>query len=138
MSSPSAFRIPDLWSYCPFPAIFHENGDAIATESEHWLLAHCTNITPGLRREVPHLMSGQLAAFCYNNCNDERFRVVCDFMITLFLLDDVSDEFKTKDTEILMDIIMNAMKEPGVYRPGATNDQKHPAEEPDASKLTRE
>lgn len=59
-------------------------------------------------------------------------------MITLFLLDDVSDEFKTKDTEILMDIIMNAMKEPGVYRPGATNDQKHPAEEPDASKLTRE
>ncbi|KIJ41061.1 hypothetical protein M422DRAFT_255906 [Sphaerobolus stellatus SS14] len=138
MSTPSGFFIPDLWAHCPYPAIYHPNGDAVVSESDEWILSRCTGISPSLRRELPHLMSGQLAAFCYNSCSDERLRLVCDFMITLFLMDDLSDEFKTKETEVLMDIVMNAMEEPNFYRPGITNGEKHPEVEPDASKLSRD
>lgn len=144
MSSPSSafkptrFRLPDLWSHCPYPAIYHQNGDAIALASERWVQDNSRVMTPLLRKTIEQLGSGQLAAFCYNHVNDERFRIVCDFMIVLFLLDDLSDELATRDSEIFSDIVMNAMTFPEYYKPTKSKGKEQPELEPDCSKLTRE
>ena len=137
-STVSAFRLPDLASYCPFTPRFHENGDAIAAASEKWVENGCRVFTPAMRRHMDGLMSGQLAAYCYNQCSDDRFRLICDFMLVLFLLDDLSDDLMTKETEVLADVVMNAMNFPESYRPTKTNGKVQPELESDASILTRE
>ncbi|KIJ41100.1 hypothetical protein M422DRAFT_255948 [Sphaerobolus stellatus SS14] len=138
MSNKFGFVIPDLWAQCPWPAIFHPNGAAIEAESDRWIFSHCPNNQASLLRIVPSLRSGALAAFCYNNCSDERFRLVCDFIAVLFLLDDITDELDTMDNDLFRDIITNALIDPTSYRPGMTNGKEHPAEEPDASRVVRD
>ena len=137
-STVSAFHLPALVSYCPFTAEFHPNGNAIAAASEKWVENACRVFTPDMRRHMDGLMSGQLAAYCYNRCSDERFRLICDFMIVLFLLDDLSDDLLTKETEVLTDVVMNAMNFPQWYRPTHTKGKVQPELESDASILTRE
>ncbi|KIJ41130.1 hypothetical protein M422DRAFT_68403 [Sphaerobolus stellatus SS14] len=140
MLPPAGFFLPDLWSHCPYPAIYHPNGDALIDESDEWMITGCvsSNRNAGLRRAMPQILAGKLAAFCYNNCSDERFRIVADFNIWLFFMDDLSDEFKTDETELFLDIVMNAMEDTTCYRPGITNGEKHPQVEPDASLLARD
>jgi alpha-muurolene/germacrene-A/gamma-muurolene/(+)-delta-cadinol synthase len=137
-STITAFQVPDLQSHCPFPAAYHKNGDAIAAASEKWVENGCRVFTADMRRHIASLGSGQLAAYCYNQCSDERFRIICDFMLVLFLLDDLSDDLMTKDTEILADVVMNAMNFPESYRPTQTKGKEQPLLESDASILTRE
>ncbi|KAF8590195.1 terpenoid synthase [Ramaria rubella] len=137
-STSTAFRLPDLMSNLPFTAAYHRSGDAIATASEKWVEQGCRIFTADMRRHLNGLMAGQLAAYCYNECSDERFRVVCDFMHVLFLLDDFSDELMTKDTEILADVVMNAIAFPESYRPTNTKGKEQPEIESDASSLTRD
>ncbi|KAF8588089.1 terpenoid synthase [Ramaria rubella] len=137
-STVTAFRLPDLISNCPFPVAYHKNGDAIAAASEKWVEQGCRVFTEDMRRHLRGLMAGQLAAYCYNKCSDERFRVICDFMLVLFLLDDLSDDLMTKDTEILADVVMNAIAFPEAYRPTHTKGKEQPEIESDASSLTRD
>ncbi|KAF8528719.1 isoprenoid synthase domain-containing protein, partial [Gautieria morchelliformis] len=137
-STITAFQVPDLQSHCPFPAAYHKNGDAIATVSEKWVENGCRVFTAAMRRHIAGLGAGQLAAYCYNQCSDERFRIICDFMLVLFLLDDLSDDLMTKDTEILADVVMNAMNFPESYRPTQTRGKEQPQLESDASILTRD
>ena len=136
-STTSEFELPDLFSCCPFPAIYHKNGDAISAISEKWFENSCRVFTEDMRRHIRGLMAGQLTAFCYNQCSDDRLRIVCDFMLTLFLLDDLSDDLMTKDTEILADVVMNAMNFPESYRPTQSKGKVQPQVESDASRLTR-
>lgn len=138
MVAPTAFQLPDLISYCPFPTSYHKNGDAIASASAKWVEHGCRVFTEDMRRHLGSLASGQLAAYCYNQCTAERLRLICDFMNVLFLLDDLSDELITKDTEVLADIVLNAMTFPQSYRPTNTKGKEQPKVEPDASSLTRE
>lgn len=137
-SNQDGFLLPDLWSHCPYPAIYHKNGDATAAASEKWVQDNSRVMTPLLRKTIGQLGAGQLAAFCYNHADDERFRLVCDFMITLFLLDDLSDDLATRDAEVFSDIVMNAMAFPKHYKPSTCKGKEQPIIEPDCSKLTRE
>ena len=140
-SSPvSAFQLPDFYSICTFPYLYHKNGDAIAIASEKWVEDGCRVFTEDMRRYLYALKGGQLAAMCYNDCSDERLKVISDFLFVTFLLDDLSDGLMTKDTEILADTIMNAMNFPESYRPTQTlkKGMAQPQIEPDASRLTRE
>ncbi|KAF8580485.1 terpenoid synthase [Ramaria rubella] len=132
------YQLPDLISICPFPSAYHKNGDAIAAASEQWIERTCRVFTEDMRRHLDSLMGGQLAAYCYTQCNDERFRLVCDFMLVLFLLDDLSDDLMTRDTEVLADVIMNALAFPESYRPTHMNGKEQPEVELDASLLTRD
>ncbi|KAF8580583.1 terpenoid synthase [Ramaria rubella] len=136
--STSFFRLPDLISHCPFRPAYHKNGDILAAASGKWFENGRHGLTEDMRRHVRESRFGQLAAYCYNECEDHRFRVVCDFLNVLFLLDDFSDDLKTKDTEILADVVMNAFTFPQFYRPTHTKGKEQPDNEPDLSRLTRD
>jgi hypothetical protein len=135
----TTFKLPDLESYCDtFPATYHKNGDAISAESVKWFENGCRNFTEETRRRLYGLKGGQLVAYCYPDCDDEHLRVICDCMNFLFHLDDISDDMMTKDTEVLNDIVLNALWFPQFYRPTHAKGKEQPDEEPDASKLGRE
>ncbi|KAF8507605.1 terpenoid synthase [Gautieria morchelliformis] len=131
-------RLPDLISHCPFKPVSHKNGDAVAAASEKWFEDGCRVFSADMRRHIAELKNGKLAAYCYNECDDQRFRVICDYLIASWLIDDLSDAMTTKDTEILADLVMNAMTFPEFYRPTHTGGKEQPDEEPDLSRLMRD
>ena len=138
MSHKLGFIIPDLWAQCSFPTVLHPKAAAIELESDQWILGHCPRNQKSLLRIIPSLRSGALAGYCYNNCSDDRFRGICDFIAVLFLLDDITDELDPENTDVFKDIIANALNDPSSYRPGMTDGIEHPKEEPDASRVVRE
>lgn len=84
--APTSFILPDLFSHCPFPLIYHPNGDAIAQESVDWLDTSCPDLSPKQRKALHGLKAGELTGYCYPTTSPERLRVVSDFMNYLFHL----------------------------------------------------
>ncbi|KAI0351509.1 terpenoid synthase [Trametes cingulata] len=128
------FILPDLVGHCHFPLTYHPNGDAIAAESVRWLDEGCPELSPKARAALYGLQAGELTAYCYPHCSDERLRVVSDFMNYLFHLDNISDGMMRKGTEELSDVVMNALWFPDRYIP--TKGQ--PSTEASAGKMARD
>ncbi|KAF8499975.1 terpenoid synthase [Gautieria morchelliformis] len=105
-SDPTILRIPDITSHCPFKLAYHKNGDALAADSE-------TGSKEGVRSATS---------------SDDRFRVVCDMFNVWWLLDDLSEELRAGETEILADF----------YKPTHAGGKEQPDEEPDVSRLSRD
>lgn len=137
-SDGAVLRLPDLISHCPFKPVLHKNGDTLAAASEKWFEDGCRVFSADMRRHLHELNAGKLIAYCYNECDDHRFRIICDFLNVIWLIDDFSDTLMTKDVEILADLVMNAISFPKFYRPTHTGGKEQPDEEPDLSGLMRE
>ncbi|KAI0374636.1 terpenoid synthase [Pilatotrama ljubarskyi] len=133
-SRPDHFILPDLAGHCHFPLTYHPNGDAIAAESVRWLDQGCPELSPKARTALYGLQAGELTAYCYPYCSDERLRVVSDFMNYLFHLDNISDGMMRQGTEELSDVVMNALWFPDRYMP--TGGQ--PSTEASAGKMARD
>jgi alpha-muurolene/germacrene-A/gamma-muurolene synthase len=133
---PNFFVLPDLVSHCPFSPTYHNEGDAIATESLNWILSSSPHFTQSKVAAMQGLQAGELTAYCYNNCTSGRLRIVSDFMNYLFHLDDVSDGYLARDAKGLADVVMNAFEWPDSFR--AFPGQPDGIQENNAAKLARE
>ncbi|KAK1231745.1 Anterior gradient protein 3 [Marasmius sp. AFHP31] len=133
-----SFMLPDLVSHCTFPLAYHENGDAVASQSVRWLDQSCPMLNEKRRKALYGLQAGELTAFCYNTTTDERLRVVSDFMNYLFHLDNISDGMMTSDTDVLADSVMNALWFPESYKATQAPGKEQPEEEINAGKLARD
>ena len=137
-STPTGFRLPDLVSHCHFPLIYNKHGDEAAIESVRWLDEGCPEFTQKGRSALYGLMAGELTAYCYTTCDAERLRVVSDFMGYLFHLDNISDGMMKRETDVLADIVMNALWYPEDYKPTRAYGKVQPDEEISAGRLARE
>ncbi|TFK30274.1 terpenoid synthase [Coprinopsis marcescibilis] len=131
---PTSFILPDLVSHCTFKLSYNPHGDEIAAQSVKWLDTNCPDLNAKQRRALYGLQAGELTAYCYNTATPERLRVVSDFMNYLFHLDNISDGMMTRETDVLADVVMNALWLPERYEP--CKDQ--PAEELNPGKLARD
>jgi hypothetical protein len=84
--APTSFILPDLFSHCPFPLVYHPNGDAVAQESVDWLDSSCPELSVKQRKALRGLKAGQLTAYCYHTAPRDRLRVISDFLSYLFHL----------------------------------------------------
>ena len=132
--APRGFILPDLVSHCGFTLSCNRHGDIVAAESDKWLDDGCPELTLKARKALYGLHAGELVAFCYTSCDAYRLRVVTDFMNYLFHLDNISDGMLTNESDMLGDIVMNALWIPEEYKPT----KGMPAEEVSAGKLARE
>ncbi|KAJ6526274.1 isoprenoid synthase domain-containing protein [Mycena vulgaris] len=137
-ATPTSFIIPDLVSHCPFPLVYHPNGDVVAQESVDWLDTSCSELSPKQRKALHGLKAGELTAYCYHTTPPERLRVISDFMNYLFHLDNISDGMMTRDTEVLSDAVMNSLWLSHSYRPTSGPNKVQPSEELNAGKLARD
>ncbi|KAJ7355856.1 terpenoid synthase [Mycena albidolilacea] len=136
--APTSFILPDLFSHCPFPLIYHPNGDTVAQESVDWLDTSCPELSPKQRKALHGLKAGELTGYCYPTTSPERLRVVSDFMNYLFHLDNISDGMMKNQTEVLSDSVMNALWFFNFYRPTDSLGKTQPSEELNAGKLARD
>ncbi|KAJ7080410.1 terpenoid synthase [Mycena belliarum] len=137
-ASPKFFILPDLFSDCPFPLIYHRDGDVVAQESVDWLDSGCSELSPKGRKALHGLKAGELTAYCYYTAPPERLRIISDFMNYLFHLDNISDGMMTRDTEVLSDAVMNALWYSDSYKPTSAMNKEQPAQELNAAKLARD
>lgn len=137
-SIPDYFILPDLVSHCNFPLAYHPHGDSVAAASDKWLDRGCPELTPKKRKALYGLKAGELTAYCYPFCTEERLRVVSDFMNYLFHLDNISDGMLRHATEELSDVVMNAMWFSEKYIPTHHPGKEQADEEASAGKLARE
>lgn len=107
----TSFILPDLVSHCTYPLRINPNCDAVAHESEKWLL-EAANHDARKRAKFMGLKAGQLTASCYPDADPFHLRVCDDFMNYLFNLDDWLDEFDVEDTYGMADCCIGAMLDP--------------------------
>ncbi|KAF9469373.1 terpenoid synthase [Collybia nuda] len=137
-SHPTSFMLPDLVAHCTFPLSYHPNGDDIAQQSVAWLDSNCPDLALKQRRALRGLQAGELTAYCYNTTSSERLRVVSDFMNYLFHLDNISDGMMTRETDVLSDVVMNALWFSDHYRPTHGPGKEQSDEELNPGKLARD
>lgn len=136
--APKRFIIPDLVSHCNFPLTCQPNAESIAVASDRWLDEGCPELDSRKRTALFGLRSGILTAHCYPDADDEHLRVVADFLVYLFHLDNISDKMQVQGTEQLADVVMNAHWLPERYAPTSFPGKEQPAEEFSAGRMARE
>jgi alpha-muurolene/germacrene-A/gamma-muurolene synthase len=154
----TSFIIPDLVSHCNFPLSYNVHGDEVARESVDWLDVNCPDLNVKQRRDLRGLQAGELTAYCYHTASRERLRVVSDFMNYLFHLcdflrnvmtsihlislfprrDNISDGMMTRETDVLADVVMNALWFTDKYMPTNSVGKVQPKVELNPGKLARE
>ncbi|CCM04708.1 uncharacterized protein FIBRA_06895 [Fibroporia radiculosa] len=137
-AAPTSFVLPDLIAHCTFPLTRHPDGEAIAAASDRWLDDNCPDLSPKKRAAIYTLKSGILTAHCYPNATASRLRIVADFLIYLFHLDNISDAMAERGTEQLADAVMNAHWFPERYAPTHFQGKEQPEGEYSASRLARD
>lgn len=134
MSQLPHFVLSDLVGHCTFPLCFHQHGDI--TSARSWLDVGCPEFTPKPRSALCGLGSGVLTAYRYSYAkNDERLRVVSDFMNLLFHLD---NGVRRTGMEELADPVTNAVWFPERYLSTSALGKPRSEEECSAGKLARE
>ncbi|KAF8507833.1 terpenoid synthase [Hysterangium stoloniferum] len=136
MPTQTSFLLPQI--SCPFNVSYHPNGDVVAAASDKWFEGGSDHFTEAKRRRLYEIKAGQLTAYCYNDADDNRLRVVCDFINILFHLDDLFDNLSTRDTVAFSDVVMNALTSPHAYRIILPSGTKLPEAEPEASRIVRD
>jgi hypothetical protein len=134
----TSFIIPDLVSHCTFPLSYNVHGDEIAKQSVEWLDSNCPDLNAKQRRALRGLQAGELTAYCYHTASAERLRVVSDFMNYLFHLDNISDGMMTRETDVLADVVMNALWFTDKYMPTNSVGKEQPKAELNPGKLARD
>jgi len=132
---PHSFQLPQF--SLPFTLSYPPNGDAIAADSDEWFKAIYGRLSETQLRNLYGLKAGILTGYCYPYTDDERLRIICDFMNILFHLDDLSDPLSLGDTKSFAAVIMNAFDSPLVYREHLPDGTVLPSTESAASKLCR-
>ncbi|KAG8898776.1 hypothetical protein FRB99_007176 [Tulasnella sp. 403] len=116
------FTIPDFPAVCPFPLTVNANRDPHGRLSNEWINAFGVFPNPSHEKAVKAMNFGLLTAMCYPDADEQRFRIICDFIHALFAFDDLTDEgalFKDSDaTKRAADIVMNALWHPYTYETG--------------------
>ncbi|KIM48679.1 hypothetical protein M413DRAFT_83524 [Hebeloma cylindrosporum] len=133
-----SFILPDLVSHCSFSLSYHVDGDEIAQRSVDWLNSRCPDLNPKQRHALRGLQAGELTAYCYHTATPERLRVVSDFMNYLFHLDNISDGMMTRETDLLADVVMNALWYSEKYMPTKVPGKEQADEELNPGKLARD
>ncbi|KAG9039883.1 hypothetical protein FRB95_004355 [Tulasnella sp. JGI-2019a] len=90
-TSPS-YIIPDFISISPSPFRVNPNYASTVLSSVEWLDSF--GVHPNLKHRAAFrsMDFGMLTAMCYADANQERFRLLCDYINALFAYDDLADE----------------------------------------------
>lgn len=118
--TPSSFYLPDLERSSPFPLRSNLHYQPTASISNEWISGYGIHPNQAHRIGFESCAFGLLVSYCYPRADMERFRVLCDFINSLFAFDDLMDEeHLVRDvhgTRAVMDIAMNGLWHPETYQ----------------------
>ena len=105
------FALPDLRSMCPLEDATNPHHKSAAAESRAWINSFKV-FNDEKRAEFIAGSNELLVSHAYPFAPYERFRVCCDFINTLFVVDEISDEQNGEDALSTGMIYLNVLKDP--------------------------
>ena len=105
------FTLPDLHSMCPLKDATNPHHKAAAAESRAWINSFKV-FNDEKRAEFIAGSNELLVSHAYPFAPYERFRVCCDFINTLFVVDEISDIQNGEDALTTGMIYLNVLKDP--------------------------
>ena len=105
------FTLPDLRSMCPLEDKTNPHHKSAAAESRAWINSFKV-FNDKKRAEFIAGSNELLVSHSYPFAPYERFRVCCDFINTLFVVDEISDEQNGEDALSTGMIYLNVLKDP--------------------------
>ncbi|KAF9648811.1 terpenoid synthase [Thelephora ganbajun] len=105
------FALPDLHSTCPLKDATNPHHKSAAAESRAWINGFKV-FSDEKRAEFIAGSNELLVSHAYPFAPYERFRVCCDFINTLFVVDEISDVQNGKDALSTGMIYLNVLKDP--------------------------
>lgn len=107
---PSSFVLPDLLTLVNFPFAQSPHYKQAGKESAAWIDGF--NMFKD-RKKVEFIQSCTelLVSYFYPTASYEKFRVCCDFMNIVFLLDEICDEQDGDEARQTADIFVSALKD---------------------------
>ncbi|KAK6977226.1 terpene cyclase [Favolaschia claudopus] len=117
----SSLILPDLHARWPFPGIRSPFANTITPETQAWVEG-LGILSPILRKKLQASNFGGLVSFAYAHVLDvEKYRVCCDFVAILFLVDDITDELGVKEVEAVFELARDALRNYDDPRPVGEN-----------------
>ena len=113
ISGANQFYLPDLFSVCPLQngTIFPGDYKAIGAESKAWINALDT-LTERQRDILNKTNSELLSARAFPYASEERFRICCDYLNLLWMIDEISDDQDELGARTTGDIFINCLRDP--------------------------
>lgn len=105
------FILPDLHSMCPLKDATNPHHKTAAAESRAWINSFKV-FSDEKRAEFIAGSNELLVSHAYPFASFERFRVCCDFINTLFVVDEISDVQNGTDALTTGMIYLNVLKDP--------------------------
>jgi len=105
------FTLPDLHSMCPLEDATNPHHKSAAAESRAWINSFKV-FSDEKRAEFIAGSNELLVSHSYPSAPYERFRVCCDFINTLFVVDEISDVQNGEDALSTGMIYLNVLKDP--------------------------
>ncbi|KAK7030049.1 terpene cyclase [Favolaschia claudopus] len=124
MPSPSvqsSLILPDLHARWPFPSIRSHLAQTIPLETQAWIESLGVLSAP-LRKKFEASNFGELASIAHVHVSDaEKYRVCCDFLSLLFIMDDTTDDLGVNEVKAVFAIATDALKNHDKPRPIGEN-----------------
>lgn len=117
---PSAYRLPDLHSLCPWVASFNPHHAEVAAASARWTLRYVGDIINDTAR-LAHFDQGYtelLCAWVYPYASADTLRVCCDLINLVYAVDELSDEQSGEDARSTVETLLHTFQEP-TYNDGS-------------------
>jgi hypothetical protein len=105
------FILPDLHSMCPLKDATNPHHKSAAAESRAWINSFQV-FNDEKRAEFIAGSNELLVSHAYPFASYDRFRVCCDFINTLFVVDEISDMQNGADALSTGMIYLNVLKDP--------------------------
>lgn len=106
----AGFSIPDFWKMSSFPAEYNKDGDLVSLETQEWFETVAkSQAPPALFQTVRECCAGELAGYAYSPAAPyPALRLASDFLLLLFIMDDLSDLMDDHQAQNFEDIILDA------------------------------
>ena len=107
----SQYLLPDLLSQCTSTLSINPHYARCRAESSAWVASFNFFIDPR-KRLVFYLADAELlCAYVYPYANYEAFRICCDFVNLLFVIDEISDEQSGSDAKATGDVFLDVLND---------------------------
>ncbi|KZT38050.1 terpenoid synthase [Sistotremastrum suecicum HHB10207 ss-3] len=111
MSTPSYFRLPDLFDKWPLPRAANPACDEVGSETLAWFIS-LEPFDAELLSSLIKCKFGLLAGLAYPNSSREHLRTQYDMMYALWMFDEISDRQCASDAQKGADLIMDILRNP--------------------------
>ncbi|KAG6330338.1 hypothetical protein ID866_8752 [Astraeus odoratus] len=110
------FYLPNTMANWPWPRKMNPYFEEVKAEANEWFRAF-NALTPQSLKAFEKCDFARLASLAYPNASREHLRVACELIIVYFIVDEYTDVEDATRTGEIVDIIIDALKNPHVPRP---------------------